>query len=285
MSYENRSLKVEITIVSDDTNNQTVTLTISNSRCSLTFEAYGGISGYVMNMSLWGLSPDKLAKVIGPGSLQLQSRVNKIRVWANDNLLFVGLISTASIDMNTAPDIPLILSCRASAIAQYTPIGPTQFDTSVTFASAVQTIANKLGWKTNNYAKDFTITPTILTGDAKTQMLALSNAYGNQNIRLECGFDYVDILQYGAPRDNSTITVSDAAGLIGYPVYTDNGLAFSCMFSPDILTGRTVSLSTALPNATGDWYIASAVHELTSWIDGGAWYSHVTCTKSGGNAS
>lgn len=285
MTYQKRDIKVQITLVDTSTGNETESITISNCRAYASLDASGSITGRTMDLTLWGMSQANIAKIIGPGILQIQPMKNKVKVWADGDIFFEGVIFTASIDMNQAPNIPLMLTCGTFITGQSTAIQNTDINDAITFESAVNLVAKKIGYTVNNYAESFNISPTHLVGNASQQLSMLAESYRYKKIRYDIGIDNIDILQYGEPLEGSTINVSDSAGLIGYPSFTNSGISFSCMYSPKIKSNAVMRLTTALPNGSGDWVVASARHEISAWVDGGPWFSHVTCTLKGGTTS
>jgi hypothetical protein len=69
--------------------------------------------------------------------------------------------------------------------------------------------------------------------------------------------------------------------MVGYPVFSGNGIALTTEFNPDLQLGRQVNVTSSLSVANGLWNPFSIVHELESETPGGSWFSQIQCYKIG----
>lgn len=274
MSYQRRDLTVQITLAQGTFDEQSGNiLTLKNMKCECSISAYGGISGTSLNMSLYGLSLDKMAKLTSKAQRYIDQPQNLIKVMANDETVFLGTITSARINLNQMPDAPIEMVANAVGYERTLPCTPTSINGTTSVASMVQAIANKVGLKFVNIDVDAKATNEHAQGNAIQQIQYLAQAY-----------DFIDDIDVGTVfiyKSQSTIDgiiphVSPENGLLGYPIFYDMGINFRCVFSSALRVGRKVNLQTSLPHGSGEYLIThGTTHYLSSNMDGGLWDTFV----------
>jgi hypothetical protein len=78
----------------------------------------------------------------------------------------------------------------------------------------------------------------------------------------------------GFRKGSGVPTISAATGMIGYPIYTQNGMIVKSMFSPAVTFGALVTVKSTLklpltPN--GQWQVQGLTYNLDSLVPRGEW--------------
>lgn len=274
MSYQRRDLTVQITLAQGTFDEQSGNiLTAKNMKCECSISAYGGISGTSLNLSLYGLSLDKMSKLTSKAQRYIAQEQNLIKVMANDETVFLGTITSARINLNQMPDAPIEIVANSVGYERTIPCTPTSINGTTSVASMVQAIANKVGLKFVNIDVDAKATNEHAHGNAIQQIQYLAQAY---DFYADIDIGSVIIYKSQSAIDAVVPHVSPDNGLLGYPIFYDMGINFRCMFSSALRVGRKVNLQTSLPNGSGEYMIThGTTHYLSSNMDGGLWDTFV----------
>ena len=232
-------------------------------------------------MTLWGLSLKHIAKLTPKYLSDSSVNQNKIKVTVNSATFFEGLITWAYADMNQMPDVPIHIEASSVGYSQVAAITETQIDGTVTAEKVAQVIASKGGMTVTNHGVTANIDGFHAGGNAVIQLQELANSLRSQGVIVDIGYGTIDLWNSEKARDSSKITVSKSTGLIGYPMLTGYGLQFTTMFNPAMRLLQIVEVQTDLPNASGDWKVQyNTSHEISAWIDGGPWFTHVLAVSN-----
>lgn len=274
MTYKIRDLKVEFTLTDGEfESGRGNVLTITNAKVDCAISAYGGTSATQMDMSVWGLSLDYMAKISGKSQTQIQAKKNLVKVTADGEVVFVGTIISARINLTQSPDAPLEITANTAGYYQAIPITDTYVKGPTTAQDVVKSICNQVGLRFANYGVDIPIKDVHFKGNAIEQINKISSDYG---FSFDLNTETISIFKYGIAKDNIIPSVSSETGLIGYPVFYDLGIAFRCMFSTAIVVARFIDLQTMLPNASGRYQVCEGTtHYLSSNVEGGFWETYV----------
>lgn len=280
MTYKIRKLKLQFTLGEGEfEQGKGNVLTMANMKCDLSISAYGGTAATSMELSLWGLSLDYMAKISGKSQRQNQNNKNFVRVYAEGELVFDGVINSARINMNQAPDAALEISANVATFVRAIPLAPTSIKGPVKAQDLVSSICKQVGFKFANYGVDITMNGANYSGNAVEQIIKISKDY---NFSVDVNFETISIFLDGVARDNIIPYVAPDAGLIGYPIFYDVGICFRAMFSPAFIVGRFLNLNTSLPNAYGMYQIKEGTtHYLSSNVDGGLWETYIVAFPVG----
>jgi len=274
MTYQRRELEVEFTLKSGtfDQKNGNV-LSVKNMKCEMSISAFGGATGTTLEMSLWGLSLDYMAKLTVKTQSYILQKQNLIKVKANGETVFIGTIAASRINLNQMPDAPIEIMANAIGYERTIPCSPTSVQGVTDVASLVQAIANKVGLKFVNIDVDVKAQNAHYSGNAIQQIQAIANDY-DFYADIDIGTVYIYTNQ--TEIDAIVPFVSPEHGLIGYPIFYDIGINFQCMFSSSIRVGRKLRLETSLPNGSGEYRIThGTTHYLSTFVEGGPWETMV----------
>ena len=283
MTYQKRNIKFEFTLtdqVFDGTQGpgKDNVLTIENARAVVEYNGYGGSALTTLTASVYGLNLSNMAKLSYAGNLRGPMKNNKIKVWAQDELIFYGTITFATTDFNEAPDAPLIIEAHALGAERSLPAKPFSVEGDVDVIDAIKSIADPLGIMVSVLEDiKFPLSNPYVVGDPVSQITQLAKM---ANLNIDCSTQVIRIWSLNGSWDDVVPFVSKSSGLIGYPVWTRDGLYLTCMFSSNLIAPRKMKLETELPGASGMYTITSVKHVISSWVEGGPWFSFVVAYQN-----
>lgn len=269
MTYKVRSLKFQFTLKEGtfDENGSDV-LTIDNIKAEIEVGAYGGISGTSLEARVYGLGAERMSLLSYKGIQYNGAKQNMVKIWADDDPIFYGAITNCFADMNQMPDAPLIISAFATGFDQSVAAPPFSAEGDTSVSEIITAIAKGIDYTVVNSGVTAKLSNPYFEGNPISQILQCANAAG---IEIDFRLGVVYIWPQNGAVDDVMPHVSPENGMIGYPVFSNYGLNFSCQYSNLILRGRKVSIETSLPNASGIYTVQSAVHHLSTWSEGGPW--------------
>lgn len=276
MTYKKRSMKVQFTLYegSFDSDGNDV-LTIDNIKAELSMAAYGGIQGQTLDLKVNGLSLEHMALISYKGIRVTGSKMNLIKVWFDDELIFFGAITGAFMDLNQMPDAPLIISATATGYDQTKPAAPFSASGSVNVVDILTAISKSVGYEVDNSGVSAQLSDPHFSGNPVQQINAVCQAAG---INHEIAQGILTIWPQGGKRDDIKPLISPSCGLLGYPVFAPLGINFNTIYSSLLKIGREVQVDTSLPNASGDYTIIQAEHYISTWVEGGPCQTTVYAT-------
>ncbi|AML34683.1 baseplate hub protein [Klebsiella aerogenes] len=274
MSYKQRELTVSFTLANGTFDGDVGdTLTVKGFKCEAAISAFGGATGTILELSLWGLSLDNMAKLTTNAQKIIASEQNAIRVYAGDDRVFSGSITSARINLNQMPDAPIEITAAAAGRERLIPCEPTSIRGDVDVADMIRALAFKVGLKFINVDVKATHSNPYFEGNAVAQILKIAAAH---KITANIDFGTVTIYTGKTPSDSVVPYISPATGLIGYPIFYDQGINFRCIYSSSLKLNTKIILETNLPHASGEWIVqAGTTHYLSCKVPGGLWETFV----------
>lgn len=274
MTYQKRDLQIEFTLGEGDFDGQGGNvITLRNMKCELSIAAFGGPTGTTMQIAIYGLSLDYVAKLTNKSHKWIKQKQNAIRVWANDDLVFTGAIFSARADLNQMPDAPIEMTANAVADIRRVRFEDTSLAGDLDIAQVMESIAKKAGLKFVNCGVNKKASSIHYSGNAVEQMVRISQDY---DFNLDMSLGVVIIYANGQQIDDVVPFISPKHGLKGYPIFTDEGIQLRCMYSPLIRVGRKILIESDLPHANGEYLVQyGTTHYLSSNTEGGLWDTFV----------
>lgn len=269
MTYKKRSLKFQFTLKSGKFDQQgNDIITIDNIKAEIEVGAYGGITGTSLEARVFGLGSERMSQLSYKGIQYNGAQQNMLKIWADGDPIFFGSITNCFADMNQMPDAPLIISAFSTGFDQSISAPPFSLNGEANVADIITAIAKTIDYTVVNGGVNARLENPYFEGNPISQINQCAIA-GGIDIDFRLGVIY--IWPQGGNVDDVMPFVSPENGLIGYPVFSNYGLNFSCQYSNLILRGRKVKIETTLPNASGIYTIQSATHYLSSWSEGAPW--------------
>ncbi|HBC7422592.1 TPA: hypothetical protein KEY88_005382 [Serratia marcescens] len=272
--YSKKELSFVFTMAEGDFDKKgTNKITIGNVRAAVKLAAYGNVSGFTADISLYGLSAELLSMLSTKGTLgAMEEKPGAVivEISSGKTQLFRGGIWSAYANMNAMPESALMfnavagLSLRTDATLAFSVSGPVEIGMMLT------AIAKTAGLGARMVGVTGVVNNPHCTGNAMQQIIDICSDH-------QLSYQITDEVlivwpQNGSP-DDVVPYVSPESGLVGYPVFTQNGIMFQTTFSPLLSAGRAVELTTSLPNASGRYILTTVEHMLTTWTEGGSWHS------------
>lgn len=250
-------------------------ISIGNVKSSFRYGAYGNYGGIQAEIMIFGLSIDRLASLSGKG-IGVYTNTPKdiiVNVYSGENKIFSGGVYASYANMNAQPETALIMNAVAGLELKTSSSSAFSQPGSVPVESMLSAICNIFGFRLNANKLNGRIAQNPhYSGSPMDQV---------RDICLDNGLWYrifdnvITVWPAGSTVDDIVPLVSPDSGLIGYPVFTQNGITFQTQFSTYLAQGRAAELRTSLPNANGRYLLTVVEHFLSSWTEGGSW--HTVC--------
>lgn len=256
------------------------TVEITGLRTSCSISKAGGVSMSTLDLRVWGMPLDTMQKLTVLNKLAYsQERDNKVTVSAGDDetglaVVFTGTIKEAWADATGAPDIVFVVSAFTGLLDAIKPVAPTSFNGSVDVATVMAGIAAQMGLALENSGVQTQIDSPYLPGTLRDQANAVARA-ARCNIVIDD--KVIAIWPMGQARGSLVLDISADSGMVGYPQFTQNGIALQLLFAPSLIFGQTIKVTSALGAANGSWTVANVVHNLDAELPGGQWFTHIEC--------
>jgi hypothetical protein len=278
-------------------------LQLNNLRMRVTIQStQGGATPFQsqMQLTLWGMTNNDMSALSTLGLTSGQYRMNSISVTAGDNVtgmttVFNGAIYFADVDYNQQPNVPVKIYASATTGLRLPPVAATSRAGSVSVAALLQAVCTQAGGlRLVNNGVTATLANHCVGGSALAQIADICLA-SLTNWRMSPDGTMLYIWPMGGTTDNTPpIGVSAQNGMVGYPMYSAQGIDIVTEFNPNIQVGRQVSVQSSIPTpgpnapvvlqgaqpigATGTFYVFDVVHDLASQLPKGPWF---TRTKMG----
>jgi hypothetical protein len=213
-------------------------------------------------------------------------------------VVWIGYILNAWQVLEGAPDTYFQIVSNAGVLEAMVPGAPLSFPGPIDVASVMAGLATRMGRVFVNDGVTAKLSGGYFPGTAMAQAIAIARAAG---VEMEPGGGPGDTLTIW-PKDRTRIGVvpliSANTGMIGYPQYRDNAMAFRCLFNPNIVRGGQILMDSSLfPSATssdqspeavlrrggpnGYWYVNSPfILNLSAQVPNGPWFNECTCSRA-----
>ncbi len=260
-------------------------LAVSGLRVSASIQRNGDVSLSAAQIRVYGLSLSVMNRLSTLGKPLMQGRQNTVTVSAGDDesgmaTVFVGNMTRAWTDLSAPPDGVFLIESYAAILDKLRPLAPTSFPGNATAAVIVSGLAAQMGYNFENAGVDVTLSNPYFAGTGRQQLDAVARA-GNFNAYLDDTTNTLAIWPRDGSRGGAIPLITARTGMVGYPRITQNGMAVTTLFNPNISFGRNVQVESILTPAQGTWTVFQLAHELESETPGGKWFTQATCSLLG----
>lgn len=254
-------------------------ITLNNCRANVKITNGGIAMGGNAEFTIYGLSGElisALCRIGNNGRNRASQSFAAVEIYANDSLVYAGGIYYANANMNEAPNIGLNFIAAGSYELINSIVPDFSFKGTLSLSDVLKGICNQAGYEFIDAGVTGSQTNGYYSGTPLNQIRAvcaggiLSFAVNGKTVTV---WD-----KYAGKVSPTRALVSAENGLIGYPVYTTNGLTIQTQYSPYIAQGEELRLETSLPGASGDYRANTVTHYLTSWEKNGAWHTVAVIT-------
>jgi len=258
------------------------TVTVKGLRTSCTITKAGGASMSQLELRVLGMPLDVMQRLTVLNKLAYaQERSNSVTVTAGDDesgmgVVFTGTIKEAWADASNPPDVAFTLSAFSGGLDAIRPVAPTSYNGPVAVDVLMSSIAAQMvpPRSLENNGVQVTLDSPYLPGTLRDQALAVARA-ARCNMLID--EQVLAIWPLGSTREGLTLNLSPATGLVGYPQFTQNGIALTTLFTPSLTFGQRLEVTSPLAAANGSWTVAAVQHNLDAELPGGQWFTRVEC--------
>jgi hypothetical protein len=193
--------------------------------------------------------------------------------------VFEGTLTEAQPDYRDAPHVGLRAQAWTGAGMQYQIAAATSYRGATSIATIAQYLAGQMGFAFENNGVAGNLSTPYYSGTYMDQFRQLAD---------HANFDYyfdgnavLAICPQGQPRQGKPTPVfTPSSGLIGFPTIGRFGPQLDVLFTPALTVGGNITVSgSQVPGTNGTWLPFAITHTLESLMPGGAWFSHLTCSR------
>lgn len=287
-SFKNeKDLKFRITLAQTTFANGANQVTFNGFRSTVDVTMAGWHTNGSSVIRIWGLGQDLMNAVttLTWAPLSVNNK-NLIEVWTIDGgvetLVFKSDIVNAWGDYASMPDVCLYVETSTCYNLQVQPAEPTSFGDVVTVGDVVNQLATKMGLipEVTDAAAKILIDRPYLQGSLVDQLRQFISAV---DLRYELTQDIISVHTKDEKRFGQVFSpvVSPSTGLIGYPLFNNNGVVFKCLFNPALMNGDEITVESSIARASGTFSITAMDFHLSSKMPNGPWFMEVICTNVG----
>ena len=262
--------------------------TLSGLRVSVDIDVFTGETFGDASIKVYGMSQQLMNKftAIGPNMAQIKNgNVVQISAGAGSNsqslpLIYTGVIHEAYADYNSAPNVSFNINANARHIAALTPAKNTSAKGTTPVVNLLNQLASQAGCGFFNLdvPTSASIIDPILFGSYLDQFkticdFSIPKIYFAMDVTT---FPATLRIKQWDSAFNATVSashiISPDTNMIGYPVYSQNGLTVKSLFIPDVKIGEAVTVKKSIiPSANGSWLVYKIKHTLESAVPDGKW--------------
>ena len=262
-------------------------ITVKNCRMSVDININGGESMGEMNCRIFGLSLALMNRLTTIGAIMQQIRFkNLIQIDATDEngvprTIFTGNIATAYADMNSAPDVSLIIQSYSGGGIAIRPQDPISYSAPVSVDQVMRDLAQKAGLTSQNHGVDgIMLDRPYLKGSLLDMIRKVAqSAMPAVNYSIENG-----ILSYWKVGGNLTDPeqiISPGKNMVGYPTYASSNVIVNALFMPFARLGSRIKIEgSELTPVNQTWTAFQVAHQLDSITPNGRWFTSLLVGKT-----
>jgi hypothetical protein len=284
--YIHRRLDVAFTLgkgaFGDDGTQNTITM--SGLRVSANVTKAGGTGATMAQIRIYGMTLQDMNKLSTLGKPVTQDRRNVVAVSAGVAgggmaLVFAGNINQAWADLNAAPQAAFIVLAVDGGLLATMPLSANTWKGSIDVATIMASLANQMGLTLENNGVSVILDNPYLWGSARDQVQSVAEQAGInyiiENVGTGSARGTLAIWPKNKTRGGSAVLVSKDSGMVGYPTFTQNGMAFKVLYNPTIIFGSQIKVESEIETANGYWTPISIDHDLESETPGGQWFTTI----------
>ena len=231
------------------------------------------------NITIWGLSMNKMKALSMKGHVMLQSYRNRVKIFAGDGepsqlpLVFVGDEYFGAAQIDSQGEVRFDMKAFTGIFSAMTPSTPMSVKGSVPAADIIQQFATDAGFKFINQGVTTQVTDCVIYGDPMRKMRQVADAIGADLIVDD---DTITLLPIKEARRAPYLLVSPQTGLLGYPTINSTGITVTFLFNPAVRFNQTIHVESVIPMATGDHRVIRLQHSIdANQNDGGQWQTTI----------
>lgn len=259
-------------------------VTLPGLRCSAVIANPGGFNAFgQLQLRVWGMTMAQMNQFSSTGSNMVTTQNASVTVMAGNvggaiGQVFSGTLIRSFIDFSSPPDACFTCAAIAGYYEKSVAAAPNSYPGAQNAEAIIQGLAQSAGYVFNNPNGAHAIVQNQYTsGSLIDQMMIVARAAA---IPIKVENNTVSIWPNGGTLDNVVINLGPGNGLVGYPSYWEAGFVVKSEFNPMIANGRTINLTSSIPQANGSWPTQNVTHELSTLVPDGPWFTTARLSPS-----
>jgi hypothetical protein len=202
-------------------------------------------------------------------------RKNHILIEAGDkggelSVVFKGDITAASADFSTAPDVTMKFNALTAGWSVLVADSPTSVQGEATAESLIKQFAEQAGFNFINEGVTESVKNATFNGSPVQKAEQVADEVGAELLMDD---ETWTLMPWDKPRGDAVLLKADS-GMIGYPSFTQDGIACECFYNPRLQLGGQIKIESIVPRASGYWKITKLSHDLAAYTQG-RWVSRI----------
>lgn len=238
---------------------------------------YGSPAPYA-RVRVYGLPQETMNKLITAKFQQVKTLRSLITIEAAEGegdfaQVFSGGIFMALPEYSEAPNVSLVIEAISAVFESKLPTPAESYEGSHSVSEIISGICKRIGFSFESNGVNAMVENPYLTGSdlEKIRWLCVNN-----DLDLYLGNNSVAIAPKGAPRNIKIAVISPDTGLIGYPVITNIGATFKCLYDPSIQFGALVRVKgSQIELCNGEWRVYGLRAQLETEMDSARWFMEI----------
>ncbi|MDU7495734.1 MAG: hypothetical protein E7K97_19570 [Providencia rettgeri] len=238
---------------------------------------YGSPAPYA-RVRVYGLPQETMNKLITAKFQQVKTLRTLITIEAAEGegdfaQVFSGGIFMALPEYSEAPNVSIVIEAISAVFESKLPTPAESYEGSHSVSEIISGICKRIGFSFESNNVNAMVDNPYLTGSdlEKIRWLCVNN-----DLDLYLGNNSVAIAPKGAPRNIKIAVISPDTGLIGYPVITNIGATFKCLYDPSIQFGALVRVKgSQIELCNGEWRVYGLRAQLETEMDSARWFMEI----------
>lgn len=289
-SFTKKCLRVDVVLGEGTFDGEHNSKSFEGLETSVSIEKPGLPDKNTAKVTIIGMSLDDMRQLTMLAFKPLQSQKNVISIFAGDaeqgmEQCFLGEITAAHADFQSAPTIKMNIEAAAGAYASLKAESPVAVKGSQTAASLIEQFAKDSGYAFENKGVNSSVKNAVFNGSPTEKAYAVARQVGAELI-IDDGKFILLPFDKGRQEEGNAVLLTPETGMLGYPSFSNDGVSVTCLYNPALELGGMVKIESIVPGATGVWKIVKLSHELNAYgRQGGAWFSQVDASPIDGGGT
>ena len=255
----------------------------SELRISCTVVSGNGSLSPTAKIQVYGLSLTKMLALFRVQWNTLDAMLNEVAIEAGEEgkpfeLIYKGNITTATINMDSAPDPFLDIDSVVGLVEQMKPAEPLAIINEVDVAEVIRIITEtRMEYEFENNGVSHIIPDGFMSEGANLETIRqLAHDY---DFDLYIEYKLVAIAPRNTKREIPIPQIRPTSGLEGYPTPDIKGISFKCFYNPLVRFGGNLEVKDSIIEVcNGIWRVYGLKTILESGVPNGRWSMEVNAT-------
>lgn len=238
---------------------------------------YGSPAPYA-RIRVYGLPQETMNKLITAKWQNVKALRTLITIEAAEGdgdfaQVFSGGIFMALPEYSEAPNVSIVIEAMSAVFESKLATAAESYEGVHSVAEIIEGICQRIGFSFESNGVNAVVDNAYLTGSDLDKIRWLC---ANTDLDLYLGNNSVAITPKGAARKIKIAVISPDTGLIGYPIITNIGATFRCLYDPSIQFGALVRVKgSEIEMCNGDWRVYGMRAQLETEMDSGRWFMEI----------